>query len=269
MTTPHQQSPRPSAGSARERLREAHRREQKTAVTRRRTTVAVAVVAALAVVAGTAVAIATAPGSDPAAGAAVVTPAHASGGDGTVVVYGRADAPHTLQVYEDFRCPVCKAFETSAGRAVQQLADDGTYRIEYHLAAFLDRNLGGSGSGSRTALAAAGAALDQGGPAAFKKFHDVLYAEQPAESTDGFGDVNRILDLAGQVPGLRTAAFTKAVTEGTYRPWAAAVDAAFSASGAHGTPTVLLDGKALNVIGDGGPVTGDRFTALVRQATGG
>ncbi|GJF27737.1 hypothetical protein KNE206_04370 [Kitasatospora sp. NE20-6] len=268
MTTPHQQSPRPSAGPARERLREAHRREQKAATTRRRTAVAVGVVAAVAVVAGTAVAIATAPGSDPAAGAAVVTPAHASGGGGTVVVYGRADAPHTLQVYEDFRCPVCKAFETSAGRAVQQLADDGTYRIEYHLAAFLDRNLGGSGS--HTALAAAGAALDQGGPEAFKKFHDVLYAAQPAESTDGFGDVNRILDLAGRVPGLRTAAFTKAVTEGTYRPWAAKVDAAFSASGAQGTPTVLLDGKALNVIGgDGSPVTGDRFTTLVRQATGG
>ena len=48
------------------------------------------------------------------------------------------------------------------------------------------------------------------------------------------------------------------------------MDAAFSASGARGTPTVVLDGKVLNVFGeDGKPVTGERWTAMVRQATGG
>ncbi|WP_030275321.1 DsbA family protein [Streptomyces sp. NRRL B-24484] len=261
--------PQQSRTSARERLQEAHRREKKAAALRRRTVVAVSVVAALAVVGGTVAAIATATSSDadPAASAPLTVPANTTGQDGTVVVYGKADAPHTLQVYEDFRCPVCKQFEASAGKSVQQLADSGQYKIEYHLAAFLDKNLGGKGS--RTALAAAGAALNEGVDK-FKQFHDVLYANQPDEREDGFGDVNRILELADKVPGLKTAAFTKAVTEGAYRPWAAKVDAAFSASGAQGTPTVVLDGKVLNVFGDDGkPVTGEQWAALVRKTTGG
>ncbi|MDR3081805.1 MAG: thioredoxin domain-containing protein [Streptomyces sp.] len=196
-----------------------------------------------------------------------VAPANTSPADDTVVVYGKADAPHTLSVYEDFRCPVCQAFETSAGKTVQQLADQGDYKIEYHLATFLDGNLGGKGS--KTALAAAGAALNEGVDK-FKAFHDVLYANQPAESEDGFGDVNHLLDLAGQVPGLKTEAFTKAVTDGTYKGWAAKVSTAFNKSGVSGTPTVKLDGKQLAVIGqDGKPLTGDQFTALVKQTIGG
>ncbi|WP_441247576.1 thioredoxin domain-containing protein [Kitasatospora sp. McL0602] len=273
MSTSQQPTAQPKQ-TARERLAEAHRVEAHAAARRRRVTIAVSAAAVLALVGGTAVAISTASdntgsGSDRAAvsSAPVVTPANASGTDGTVVVYGRADAPHTLKVYEDFRCPVCRVLEESAGKTMQQLADNGTYKIEYHLAAFLDNGLGGKGS--MTALAAAGAALNEG-PDKFKQFHDVLYANQPEERVDGFGDVNHLLDLAGKVPGLKTDAFTKAVTEGTYRPWAAKVAESFNSSGVRGTPTVLLDGKQLDVFdGQGKPVTADQYTALIRQHTGG
>jgi len=261
MTT--SQQPRPTA---RERLQEAQRREARAAVVRRRVMVGASITAVLALAGATAVAVGTASGDEPTAGAPAAIPANASGKDGTVIVYGRADAPHTLQVYEDFRCPVCRTFEESAGKAVQQLADSGTYRIEYHLAAFLDDGLGGKGS--KTALAAAGAALNEGVDK-FKQFHDVLYANQPEERVDGFGDVNHVLDLAGKVPGLKTEAFTKAVTEGTYRPWARKVAAAFDDSGVRGTPTLLLDGKPLQIFdAKGTPVTAEQYTALVRQATG-
>ncbi|GAA2749693.1 DsbA family protein [Kitasatospora cinereorecta] len=273
MTTQPNQSTKPNQ-SARERLQEAQRREAQRAAVRRRAVIGGSVLAVVAVVAGgAALAISTADGngsSTPAAGSVpttVVTPANTSGPDGTVVVYGNPDAKHTLQVYEDFRCPICQHLESSSGKAVQQLADDGTYKIEYHLAAFLDNNLGGQGS--RTALAAAGAALNEGVDK-FKQFHDVLYANQPEERQDGFGDVNRILQLADQVPGLKTDAFTKAVTEGTYRPWADKVAAAFNKSGVRGTPTVVLDGKQLNVFGqDGAPLAADKYTALIRQTIGG
>lgn len=256
--------------SARERLAEAHRREARANVVRRRVVVGVSVAAVLALAGATAVAIGTASTGEATAAtpsAPVVTPANASGKDGTVVVYGRPDAPHTLQVYEDFRCPVCRTLESSTGKSVQQLADNGTYKIEYHLAAFLDDVLGGKGS--TTALAAAGAALNEGVDK-FKQFHDVLYANQPEERVDGFGDVNHLLDLAAKVPGLRTEAFTKAVTEGTYKPWAAKVAGTFADSGVRGTPTLLLDGKQLQVFdGKGTPVTPDEYTALVRRTTGG
>ncbi|MFE1319540.1 DsbA family protein [Kitasatospora phosalacinea] len=265
-STPKNQHPAPRS-TARERLAQARQAEARTARRRRGLTVGVSIAAAVAVVAGgTALAVSTA-AKDDGSSASAVAPAHASATDSTVVVYGRADAPHTLSVYEDFRCPVCQAFETSAGKTVQQLADQGDYKIEYHLATFLDDNLGGTGS--KAALAAAGAALNEGVDK-FKAFHDVLYANQPAETEDGFGDVNHLLDLAGQVPGLKTETFTKAVTEGTYKGWAAKVSTAFNKSGVSGTPTVELDGKQLSVIGqDGKPVTGEQFTALVQQTIGG
>ncbi|MDH6124751.1 thioredoxin domain-containing protein [Kitasatospora sp. GP82] len=273
MTSQH-----PSKPSPRERLREAQLREARAAAVRRRVVVGASIVGVLALAGATTLAISTADngsgtGSSDSAktlsvSTALVTPANTAGQNGTVVVYGKADAPHTLQVYEDFRCPICKHFEGSAGPAVQQLADSGTYKIEYHLAAFLDDNLGGQGS--KNALAAVGAALDEGGVAKFKQLHDVLYANQPDERVDGFGNVNRILDLASQVPGLKTDAFTKAVTEGTYRPWASKVATAFNSSGVTGTPTVKLDGKALELFDPKGtPLTGEQFTALVQQTIGG
>jgi protein-disulfide isomerase len=258
--------------TARERLAEAHRVELKAAKRRRTAVVAVSVAAVLALAAGVTVAISTADDGSGKASAAtpakpVVTPANTTGADGTVIVYGKADAPHTLKVYEDFRCPICKELEESSGKTIQQLADDGTYKIEYHLAAFLDDGLGGKGS--KTALAAAGAALNEGVDK-FKQFHDVLYANQPEEKVDGFGDVNHILDLAAKVPGLKTDAFTKAVTEGTYLPWASKVADAFQSSGVQGTPTLTLDGKQLNVFTEQHqPVTPDQYTALVRQSIGG
>ncbi|GAA1233198.1 hypothetical protein GCM10009665_24380 [Kitasatospora nipponensis] len=264
----------------RERLAQARLREEQAGRTRRRIVIGVSAVAALGLVGGLALAIGTGTGGASSSGsaggdsarsagsapaAAVVTPAHASGADGTVVVYGKPDSAHTLAVYEDFRCPICEKFETANGSTVQALADDGTYKIEYHLAAFLDDNLGGKGS--ITALAAARAALNQSVDD-FKKFHDVLYANQPDERTDGFGDVNRILDLAGQVPGLKTDAFTTAVTKGTYLPWAQKVAGAFTKSGVTGTPTMKLDGKQLNLFAGSGPVSADQFTAMVKQGVG-
>ncbi|WP_457030623.1 thioredoxin domain-containing protein [Kitasatospora sp. P5_F3] len=254
--------------SATSRLKEERAREVQAEKRRRRVVIGVSSVAVLALVGGVAFAVSGNSGdgaADSAAAGPLVVPANVSGADGTLVTYGKADAPHTLKVYEDFRCPVCEQLESSAGKTMQQLADDGTYKIEYQLATFLDKNLGGKGS--KTALNAAGAALNEGVDK-FKAFHDVLYANQPDERKDGFGDVNTILDLAGQVPGLKTDAFVKAVKEGTYLPWAAKVSTAFDNSGVSGTPTVQLDGKQLNVFPGNQPITGDAFKALVQQTTG-
>ncbi|MGW4895108.1 DsbA family protein [Kitasatospora sp. NPDC004240] len=254
--------------SARERIQEAHLREQRAARLRRNIVIGLSVAVVAALAGGTAIAVKAADKDDKdaaGASAALVVPANATGPDGTVIVYGKADAPHTLQVFEDFRCPVCKTFEAVNGGTVKQLADEGQIKVEFRLAAFLDKNLGGKGS--RTALAAAGAALNEGVDK-FKQFHDVLYANQPEESEDGFGDVNRILDLAGQVPGLKTDAFVKAVNERTYAPWAAKVAAAFDDSGVRGTPTVKVDGKPLTLFQNNRPVTPEQFTAQVKQAAG-
>ncbi|MFJ6379582.1 DsbA family protein [Kitasatospora sp. NPDC092039] len=255
--------------SARERIQEAQRREQQAAKRRQRIVVTVSAVVVLALAGGVALAVNSASDKDDKASAAasapLVVPANASGPDGTVVTYGKADAPHTMAIYEDFRCPVCKHFEAANGETVKKLTEDGRIKVEFHLAAFLDKNLGGKGS--RTALAAAGAALNEGVDK-FKAFHDVLYANQPDEREDGFGDVDHLLDLAGQVPGLKTDAFVKAVTDRTYAPWAAKVSDAFNDSGVTGTPTVKVDGKQITLFAGNAVVPPEQFTAQVKQAAG-
>ncbi|MEU1283296.1 thioredoxin domain-containing protein [Kitasatospora sp. NPDC005856] len=255
--------------TARERMQEAKRREQQAARRRQRIVVTVSAVAVLALAGGVAVAINSASDkndkSSAAGAASLVVPANASGTNGTVITYGKADAPHTMAIYEDFRCPVCKHFEAANGETVKKLTEDGQIKVEFHLAAFLDKNLGGKGS--RTALAAVGAALNEGTDK-FKAFHDVLYANQPDEREDGFGDVNHILDLAGQVPGLKTDAFVKAVQDGTYAPWAAKVNEEFNKSDVTGTPTVKVDGKQITLFAGNAAVPAEQFTAQVKQAAG-
>ncbi|MFC5666652.1 thioredoxin domain-containing protein [Kitasatospora misakiensis] len=268
-TTPRKNTPAGDRKAARraatERMREERERAERSARIRRRAVVGGSSAVVLALAAGVAFAVGGSTGSGGAANGPLVVPANAGGADGTVVTYGSANAPHTLEVYEDFRCPFCEQLETTTGPTVQQFADAGSYKIEYHLATFLDQGLGGKGS--RTALAAAGAALNEGVDK-FKQFHDVLYANQPDEHDDGFSDVNHLLDLAGKVPGLKTDGFVKAVREGTYLPWAGQVSKAFDKSGVTGTPTFLLDGKKLDVFAGGKAVTPEQFTAMVKQVTG-
>ncbi|MGA5700312.1 DsbA family protein [Peterkaempfera bronchialis] len=250
--------------AARERIQAA--RAEQVRRDRRRKQLIVGIAAVAVVAAGTGIGVAVqshrATSDKP-----YLAPAHSSGTDGTVVVYGKPTAKATLQVYEDFRCPICARLEHSAGTAIQSLADQGTYKIEYHFGAFLDGNLGGHGS--RSALNAAGAALNES-TAKFKAFHDVLYANQPEETNDGFADPDTLLALADKVPGLKTAAFTKAVRDQSFEPWAQKVADAFYKSDVTGTPTLKLNGKTLTVVKqDGSTVTGDEFTALVDQALAG
>ncbi|MBC3841975.1 thioredoxin domain-containing protein [Streptacidiphilus sp. 4-A2] len=97
----------------------------------------------------------------------------------------------------------------------------------------------------------------------------MLYANQPAETTDGFNSTAEMLKLAAKVPGLVTPAFTKAVQDDTYQGWVAKVSDAFNNSGVNGTPTLLLNGKQLTVFSSAGaPVTAAQYTALVNSTLG-
>ncbi|MFF0744181.1 DsbA family protein [Streptomyces sp. NPDC004111] len=170
------------------------------------------------------------------------TPAHTTGGSGLVVPYGEAGPLPVLALYEDFRCPYCAALEEAAGPEFRRFADEGRLRLEYHFAAFLDGMLGGSGS--LTALGAAGAAVNVG-QREFKTLHEALYAQQPDESVDSYREPAVLLRVAESV-GLTAPAFREAVQAATYIPWAAAVAEAFGRSGVRGTPTLRLGGVSIH-----------------------
>ena len=250
--------------SAREALKEQRAKEAARARRKRTLVVAGVVVGVLAIGTGIGLAVATHSsnsGSSSASGQ-VVPPKGATGKNNLVIPVGAADAPSTLTIYEDFRCPACDAFEKAFTPTIHQLEDTGQIRTEYHLVLLIDGNLGGTGS--LNAANAAACAQDQG---KFRAYHDVIYANQPDERDDKFGDKNTLLQLANQVPGLKTPAFTNCVTNGTHDGWVKKSNDDFNSSGFNSTPTVLLNGKS--IYGGQNNLTPASLTQMVQTANKG
>ncbi|WP_335973657.1 MULTISPECIES: DsbA family protein [Streptomycetaceae] len=229
--------------SARQALQAQRERDKARAKRKRTLTVAGAVVVVLAAAAGISIAVADHSGSKSSSGdsaGTVTAPRGATGKDNLVIPVGAADAPSTLTVYEDFRCPACDEFEKTFTPTIHSLEDSGALRTEYHLVTLIDGNLGGTGS--LNAGNAAACAQDQG---KFRAYHDVLYDNQPDEQDDKFGTKSTLLTLAGKVPGLKNAAFTACVDNGTHNAWVKKSNDAFNTAGYNSTPTVLLNGKSI------------------------
>ncbi|MFJ8307635.1 MULTISPECIES: DsbA family protein [unclassified Streptomyces] len=169
-----------------------------------------------------------------------VPPAGADDKESLAIPVGAADAPSTLTVWEDFRCPACAAFENAFRTTVHELENSGQLRVQYHLATLIDGNMGGSGS--LRAANAAGCAQDAG---KFSAYHDVLYTNQPEETDDAYAKNARLIELAGKVPGLDTPAFRSCVNNGTHDSWVVKSNAAFQAGKFSGTPTVQLNGESV------------------------
>ncbi|WPO72946.1 DsbA family protein [Streptomyces sp. KN37] len=157
---------------------------------------------------------------------------------GGVITVGDPKAGHTVKVYEDSRCPFCKKFEEGGAQALVEPVADGKVKIEYTIASFLDKNLGGSGSVN--AANALRAAVEAG---KFPQYHAAVFANQPEEESDDAYTPAFLLKIADKVDGLRGAAFDKAVTNGTYKKWVGEAMTAFTDDGIEGTPTVLIDGE--------------------------
>ncbi|WHM39168.1 thioredoxin domain-containing protein [Streptomyces sp. BPTC-684] len=227
--------------TARERLAQERERQQSQDRRRRTMIVAAAVVCVLGLAAVIGV-IAANTKSDGKKGTAgpLLAPTGAQGKDNLAIPVGAADAPSTLTVWEDFRCPACAMFENNFRTTLHELENSGRIRVEYHLATLIDRNLGGSGS--LHAANAAGCAQDAG---KFLAYHDVLYGNQPKETDDAFAKNSRLIELAGKVPGLDTDAFRSCVEDGKHDSWVAKSNKAFEKAAFSGTPTVQLNGESI------------------------
>jgi protein-disulfide isomerase len=228
--------------TARERLA-VEREKQKATEKRRRTlivTASVVCVLGLATVIGV---VAANSGKHRSSGSGpVVAPSGAQGKDSLAIPVGKEGARSTLTVWEDFRCPACRGFEAAFRPTIHQLTGSGRLRVEYHLVRLIDGNLGGSGS-----LRAANAAACAQDAGKFPAYHDVLYDNQPEETSDAYSDNAKLIELAGKVSGLDTPAFQKCVKNGTHDSWVDKSHQAFKAGNFSGTPTLMLNGKSLNL----------------------
>jgi protein-disulfide isomerase len=179
--------------------------------------------------------------------------------DGTVVAVGSADAPVTVDLYEDFQCPHCKDFESESGATLAALVADGTVQARYHGMAILDTPA--NDQYSTRALDAAAVVVDDAGVKAFQKFHDLLFAHQPAESGAGLTD-DQLVEYAVQA-GADTGTAAADIRERTYGDWVRKATDQASKDGVTSTPTVVVDGKALTDLSAAG------LTAAVQAARSG
>lgn len=152
------------------------------------------------------------------------------------------DAP-VVDVYEDFRCPICQIFEQSMGSTINDLAKDGTIRLRVHLKTVIDSNTGGESSA--VAGSSAICAADQG---VWEQYHTALFALQPAQETSaGFptSDYTKAAKDAG-LSGEHLDAWQKCTDQGTYVDYVKSVDDATVKQGITGTPVVEVAGTKLN-----------------------
>ncbi len=232
---------------------------QQAAAERRRRTFLVGGIVAVVIVAVVGIGIAVQSSRSADTGPASA-PAGVTADNG--VLRGKDGAAVHVVVYEDFQCPVCRAFEENVGPTLTSYVDQGTVQIEYRPIAFLDR--ASTTDYSSRALGTAACALDAGGPAVFAKLHDLLFANQPAEGSAGLTDA-KLADLAAEA-GADRSTVTSCQSDGTYVGWVAAVTDQASKDGVNGTPTYFVDGKKVTFSQGEDPKT--TLTNLIDAAAG-
>jgi protein-disulfide isomerase len=169
---------------------------------------------------------------------------------GSVVVAGK-QATNTVDVYEDFLCPICGRFEANFSGQLTQAINDGKVQVRYHPVAILNRATNPAGY----SLRAANAGICAAEAGIFPAYHEKLFAEQPSEGSAGLTD-QELIDKANQVGAPATFAncvssgkYSKAVTAETLR---ASKDTSLRAEGSNGfgTPTVTVNGKRADLSDD-------------------
>ena len=161
-----------------------------------------------------------------------------------------------VSVYLDYLCPYCHQFETANDAELATLRAAGGVTVEYHPVSILDRLSSGTEYSTRAANAVAVVA-DQA-PDKFSAFNTALFANQPAENSQGLSDDEIAkLALTAGVPQSVVDKFTATVPDKSWRtfaPYVAALttQASTDLGSSFATPTVLINGTAFK---------GDLYTA--------
>jgi protein-disulfide isomerase len=221
---------RERAARAAAQLAEQKRREQ-----RRRVLSIVGVVVAMVVIVGIGVFVGQHNGSNKAVSE---TGAPAAGKSDYGLTIGSSSAPHTVVVYEDFLCPFCQQFEAASRDDFTRLAAAGKVYVDYRPFHFLQPSY------SKQALNAF-AVVKQAYPTGdvAKKFHDLLFENQPSEEGP-FPSMSKLVDLAVQAGADKSKVESKILDTSSMSSWVnGATDEALNDAQVQATPTVLLDGQ--------------------------
>jgi protein-disulfide isomerase len=147
-------------------------------------------------------------------------------------VLGQADAPVTIDLYEDFQCPACQGWgEGVFPRLAENELADGTAQLVFHGMSFI-------GPESTTAANAAYAAGEQG---RFWDMWSTIYANQGRENSGALGRA-RLVAMAERL-GLDMSKFEADMDSAAASASLATSIGEAGAAGVSSTPTLVIGGE--------------------------
>ncbi|MEV7007623.1 thioredoxin domain-containing protein [Streptosporangium sp. NPDC051022] len=164
--------------------------------------------------------------------------------DGSFVMSVAGVEKPVLDVYEDFQCPACKAMEETSGATIKNLAAEGKVKVVYHPITIFSPEANGGITRGNSLRAGAAVRCIPGG-AAWSRFHDRLFKEQPPETVEGFKTEDMV--SWGEEAGVTAPGFATCVT-GQQK---AAEQADYStktlqSAQLSGTPTLKINGTEIS-----------------------
>lgn len=155
----------------------------------------------------------------------------------------KSGAP-TVDIYEDFQCPICNNLEKTNGDQILQMAKAGQIKLQWYLMTFLEDNMRNAPAST---IAANGlyCAADAGKAA---EYHKATFAGQRPEQQESQGDSFTTSDIKkyGKQAGIKGSAlttFNSCVTKKKYNKYVSATMDNAGKNGVTGTPTIFINGK--------------------------
>jgi len=172
------------------------------------------------------------------AGGAEATPL----ADGSLAMARPGVTAPVVDIYEDFACPPCGAFDRRHDPMLKQVAIEGRAKVVFHPMVVFGESTQPAHDNS---MRAAAALRCVGDGAHWLTYQDALYAHQPAdENTTGYA--TRDLLSWAEPLGLTGGDFTSCVEDQRHAASVKTVSQGYISSGIQGTPSVRIDGRTLD-----------------------
>lgn len=178
---------------------------------------------------------------------AVSTPALRPGEDPSPSKTNATDVI-AIQIYVDYQCPICGAFEKANSSQIATWVKTGAATVEIHPISILDRVSLGYKYSTRAANAAA--CMANYSPNSYFAFSDLLFANQPAENSNGLTD-GQLTSLAKKAGPKNLGSIEGCITKQTFKSWVNSATtrattgpiAGTNVKKVSGTPTVIINGQ--------------------------
>jgi protein-disulfide isomerase len=197
---------------------------------------------------------------------AATTPSQAADAEPTAPTPDYSTGVVDIQVYVDYLCPFCGQFEATNSEQIGQWIESGAATLTTHPLAILDRGSLGTKYSTRSANAAA--CVANYSPDNFYDFNALLFANQPAENTEGL-DNDALKGYVTEAGAAKVSQIEECIDDTQFKDWVSASTARAlqgplpntEVEKIEGTPTVLVNGQQYS----GSLTDADAFSAFVLQ----